>query len=138
MPLTISEVAKDSIDKVLKLNYLGIMFTNFTLDLSEKTIRALIAYAKEYSKTKGQNLEIKILRRVDNNENVLEYIKREKREKPGTIFVVVNYFGLPSLDELINGNVNRPIKEQFYELDLVNCYDKPRSCTPHPEPPLYF
>ena len=137
MSLTISEVAKDSIGKVLKLDYLGIMFTNFTLDLSEKTIRALIDYAKEYSKTKGKDLEIRILRRVDNEKDILEYIKREKREKPGAIFVIVNYFGLQSLDEVIRDNGNRPIKEQFYEINLIASYDPALNHTTPPKLPSY-
>ncbi len=137
MPLTISEVAKDSIETVLKLDYLGVIFTNFTLDLSEKTIGALIEYAKEYSKKKGQALEIKTLRRVDNNEDLLKSIKREKREKPGTIFVLVNYLGSKSIDEIIMGNGNRPRQEQFYELKLDDCFDtKPH--TPSPKLPSYF
>ena len=136
MPLTISEVAKDSIEKVLKLGYLGVMFTNFTLDLSEDTIKALIDYTKEYSKTEGQALEVKTLRRVDNGEDIIESIKREKREKPGTIFVLVNYWGLQSIDEVIMGNTNRPRREQFYELNLANCFDtKPH--TSSPELPSY-
>lgn len=136
MPLTISEVAKSSIETVLRLDYLGIVFTNFTLDFSEETIKALIDYAEEYSKTKGQDLEVRTLRRVDNGEDLLESIKREKREKPGTIFVLVNYLGLQSIDELIRGNGNRPIKEQFYELNIVDCYDT-RPHTSSPELPSY-
>ena len=54
MSLTISEVAKDSIGKVLKLDYLGIMFTNFVLDFSEETIEALIDHAKNILKQKAK------------------------------------------------------------------------------------
>jgi len=137
MSLTISEVAKDSIDKVLKLNYLGIMFTNFVLDFSEETIEALIDHAKKYSKTKGQDLEIRILGRLDDGKYTLKQIKEEKRKKAGVIFVVVNYFGLKNLDEVIRDNGNRPIKEQFYEINLIASYDPALNHTTPPKLPSY-
>ena len=137
MSLTISEVAKDSIDKVLKLNYLGIMFTNFVLDFSEETIEALIDHAKKYSKTKGQDLEIRILGRLDDGKYTLKQIKEEKRKKAGVIFVVVNYFGLKNLDEIIMGNGNRPRTEQFYEINLIACYDPVLHHTAPPKLPSY-